>query len=522
MKEKPISETRGDPTDSLVAFRQSGGRAKPWRQPIPLREKLVVGLAAGVLVTTGWCLGGVKLWGQVSLGLLGLAVFLVAQMPLRIGVQELDRWEPLKRLVRFPVFWLGGLFMLYVACQQLNPAWVYHREGSRWWLERVAHIGWLPSGVEAPLRYMNGWRCLIWMGGAWLLVCALATAIQHRRSALFLCWVAVLNATVFAVVGIGFKLSGTRKLLGFVPNEGARSFFGSFYYSNHAGAWLVVGLGTTLGLSLYCWIQAQRKGAKSNPGFFLLMLAFVQLSGLLFSGSRGSVLTGIVLFAVYTGAGFYALARSQVWNRTAASVGILTTVIVAVFGFLVILNSNYEKVHRDMLKGLQNVVSLGEMPLGNERRPRLTSEQTRLLMARATADLWQDAPVLGNGLGAYRHLIVIHQKKYDPIYIHPFTYNQRRNPEGRVLTWRLRYAHTDWLQYLSEVGVAGSSLLVAVVGAWLVLWMRRWRNWTPGHLVWAATFGGLIFYAAVDFILWSPSVYFAFVFLPLLTLKTLR
>lgn len=522
MKGKPISETRGDPADSLEAFRQSGGRAKPWRPPIPLREKLVAGLAAGILVYTGWCLGGMKLWGQVSLGLLGLVVFLVAHLPLRVGAQEIDRWAPLGRLLRFPLFWLGGVFMLYVVCQQLNPAWVYHREGSRWWLERVAHIGWLPSGVEAPLRYMNGWRCLIWMGGAWLLVCALGTAIQHRRSALFLFWVGVLNATVFSVVGIGVKLSGTRKLLGVFPNEGAWGFFGSFYYSNHAGAWMLAGLGMTLGLTLYCWVRAQRRGAKSNPGFFLLLLVFVQVGGLLFSGSRGSVLFGIALFTVFVGAGFFALARYQVWNRTAALIGILVTVIVAGFGSLVIVSSDYERVHRDILEGLQNVVSIGEMPTDTERRPRLTSEQTRLLMARATMDLWEDAPVLGNGLGAYRHLIVVHQKNYDPIYVHPYTYNKRRNPDGRLLTWRLRYAHSDWLQYLSEVGVVGSGLLVGVVGVWLVLFFRRWRSWTAGHLIWGGAFGVLILYAAVDFILWSPSVYFAFVLLPALTLKALR
>lgn len=487
------------------------------RPPISGKEKILVALAVGALLFTGWGLGGMRLWTQWVLGGIGLVLFLVALAPWG-NPPFRGNTTPWGRLFRFPVFWIGGLFLLYCLVQQWNPAWVYQREGSRWWLQAQDPILWLPAGIVAPLEYFSGWRTLIWMGGAFLAVCGLWVGLQSRRSARFLIWVWVLNSTAVAFVGMIFSILGSRKMLGLVSPGRAHEFFANFYYPNHAGAFLLAGLCMTLGLSLHAWVQAQQRGSRSNPGFFLVLLAVVQFAGIFFTGSRGSILLSLVAVGIFAIVGLVALGQHGSFGKFTLWSSGISVILLLAGSFLFFANVDFERIHREMQRAF-NHISLSEE---DQRRELDASLETRQLMARATLDMWEERPWTGHGLGGYRHYIVVHQKNYEPIYVHPLTYNQRRNPEGKTLTWRLTYAHSDWLHFLAEIGILGCALLVLTLVAWAALFFKKATGWTPATWVWLSTLALLVLYAAIEFILWSPSVFWAFCLVPLLTYKSLR
>lgn len=517
-----MSPTRAHPDDRLEAF---GAPAQSWRPPMPTREKLLVVVLALLVVFIGWGLGGIRIWSQVVMGSLGLLAFVVAFAPgpdlRRVPWAE----QPLRRLLVFPVFWLGGLFVLYVLVQQLNPSWEYVREGTRWQLMRLEHIAWLPSGMRTPFETMSGWRCLIWVGGTWLAVCAAWAGLQFRRSAVILMWAAAGSATVMCFVGITFKLSRTRELLGFIDARGARSFFGTFYYANHAGAFLMLQLGLTLALALYSWHRGVLRGAKSNPGVFLVMLALVILTGIYFAESRASLLFSFGLCGVAAVSFLVAFGRQRQLGRGRIVLGSILIGMLTLFGVLVLGQADLERINQRVFNVARSVMDLSREE--EEREFRDSSVEARLKFARPTLDMWAERKTYGFGLGSYQFYIPVHQRNYPDIYLHPWNnrsdaWKERRGFRTDIpLVRRLRFAHTDWLQSLAEVGIAGTAVLMAILLYWWGVLLRALPRWNPGVPVCVAAFIFVFVYAAFEFVFWSPSVYMAFALMPVLALKTL-
>lgn len=517
------SHTRAHPEDSIQAFREGG---KAWRPPIPRREKWVVAVVGLILVFTGWGLGGMRVWTQVVLGLLGFLALAVTVFPGRDLSLRPAGETPWHRLRRFPVFWLGGLLLLYVICQQLNPSWEYIREGTRWRLVRLDYIGWLPSGMITPFIPMNGWRCLIWMGGAWMAVCAVWAGIQYRRSILFLLWLTVCSAALMVVVGVWVRFSGERELLGLFDSRGARSFFGSFYYANHAGAYLLIHFGFCLGLALYSWSQARVTGKKSNPGFFLVMLSLVILVGVYFTESRASILFSLGLAGMAGIVATVEMGRIGDLSRSKVVIFSILMAIVTSFGILLFSQVDLEKINRELEKVVRSVVDLSRYE--EEREARDSSVEARLLFARATLDMWEERKWYGFGLGSYQYYIPVHQKNYPEIYYHPWNnrspeWKERRGfPPDAELTRKLRYAHTDWLQGLAEMGLVGTGIVVVALLSWALLFLKRVRYWNPGVPILLGGFFFVLCYAAFEFIFWSPSVTMSFSLIPVMAYKTLK
>jgi len=59
------------------------------------------------------------------------------------------------KLARFPVFWIGLLFLAYIAIQGFNPAWLYATDGQGWWMTAAQPIAWLPSSVDVPFAAVD-------------------------------------------------------------------------------------------------------------------------------------------------------------------------------------------------------------------------------------------------------------------------------------------------------------------------------------------------------------------------------
>ncbi len=504
---------------------------------MPRREKLVAGVAAVLVIFTGWGLSGIFDWAKITLFVLGCSCFVLAIIPMPAAWDTSRRANeaPWKRLLKFPIFWLGGLYVIYTMIQALNPMYVRIQEGSKHWLQPVNYIEWLPHGIAVPWEKVNMWQAIIFQSGAWLFVCALWIAIQHRRSVLFLVWTSVLSCALMVALAILVHFSGSDRLLWSFPHQGSIGFFGSFYYPNHAGAFLVLNLGLCLGLALFYFHQASNRGAKSSPFLFLISIALLHYAGLWVSDSRGGVLFGTAVIAIFFMVWIASVMASRTLeiNRGSLAGGVFLSVLILCVGLLFGAKLDIVQLNKEVQQVVQDAFGLAHT--GESDRFMEKGSRARFLFMKATVDMWKEEPFTGFGLGSYRFYIGVHQRNYPEIYISQFhTKRQWREQRGfdedAVLTVRLKFAHSDWLQSLAEVGVIGTSILMGILGYWVIVMVKRiffppshkLETGRAGQMVWGATFGVLFFYAAVEFVFWSPSVYYAFVLIPVVTLKSLR
>ena len=133
-------------------------------------------------------------WGQTPLLLaLGTVIFLA----LLTGFARSSGAR--RRLLRFPLFWLGLFLFAWITCQSLNPWGKVIQRDLYWHIIPQDHITWLPSGLNAPFSSseepggMNGWRQLLILIGPWALLCALRISIEKRRIFAWLIVSAVVN-----------------------------------------------------------------------------------------------------------------------------------------------------------------------------------------------------------------------------------------------------------------------------------------------------------------------------------------
>ena len=130
------------------------------RPPLHPQEKWFLGIVLVQLIFMPWAFGTMHVWSQVlalGLGVLGFGVALWprtysgdfaisfdsqhhgqnAKHTAQGVAYRLSAWP---RLVRFPLFWLGGVLLGYIGLQAMNPSWIWERNATIWWLRRVTDL----------------------------------------------------------------------------------------------------------------------------------------------------------------------------------------------------------------------------------------------------------------------------------------------------------------------------------------------------------------------------------------------
>ena len=187
------------------------------------RELAVFCTGSLTLAFTAWGLSGVRLWSLHALLVGGMLTFLLATIPLPGPWNGTDgqhgNMQNLKRLFRFPVFWLSLAFLLYLLIQGLNPNWIQMQDERGWWLEELESIRWLPSSVSANYKTMNAFRVLASFGAAYLLVCGLWVGLQRRVSVVLSLWIFLLSGvgSVWPVIRLRSLLNCLHKTLDGTP-----------------------------------------------------------------------------------------------------------------------------------------------------------------------------------------------------------------------------------------------------------------------------------------------------------------
>jgi O-antigen ligase len=451
-------------------------RAPKHRLPLHPLERAVLAAVAIHLCFLPWALGTMHVWSQVTslvLAAIGLLLALIPRTysgdlaPPVSGIQfpvvgpastghrpppTAFRLNPLPRLVRFPLFWLGLALLAYIAVQGFNPSWVWERNATTWWLRRVNDIPWLPTSIDTPFERFNLWRQFIIYASAWLTICTVWIGFTRRRSLQLLLTILLGNAMLLAVLGFAQRFVASSKFLFFMEWPIGHTAFASFIYRNHAGAYFALMTLIAVSLAIWTFTQGERGGRKSTPAGVLFFSAVFLTAAVFFSLSRGASL--ILMIAWLAVALWFWLSQRRSPAAGGTHRGVYAAVVLlflGVIGFTVrevdfssvqsrfdSLAKNYENVHVESVQARLQAYAAASIMLG---------------------DYWQR----GVGSGGFRYLFPEYIKKHPDVYA------------GGRMFWE--HAHNDWLQVPIELGAGGTALLLLGAGWWLLVFYRNRVVW---------------------------------------------
>ncbi|MBK8475182.1 MAG: O-antigen ligase family protein [Opitutaceae bacterium] len=478
------SQPKAKPISLVESF-----RTRSHQLELHPQEKWVLGWVTLHLCFLPWALGTMHLWSQcTSLGL-ALIGFIVAARPRTYETHQTSGTpvsvRPLRRLWRFPLFWAGLLVLLYIAIQGLNPAWRYRSNASYWWLEPVAHLAWLPSGMEVPFATAGPWRALLIHASLWLTACTVWIGFMRRLSFRLLFTFLVVNGVLLSLLGLAQQVTHATGIFWLVPVR-TQSFVASFIYRNHAGAYLNLMLALGAGLAWWYYTRGNRRLDKSSPAGVFTFAAIIIGLMVLFTFSRGAILL-LLSFVVLAGLSFFwAQFRQPAHERRGA---VILGLLLLLAGFV---GTGLASLRvEDVWKRFEGMIV-----------DPVASARDRTEAHAAAVEMLAAQPAYGWGAGCFRFGFPFH------VYRHPEIYysgtDQRKYWE---------HAHNDLLEYPIELGVVGSLLLAAPLGwlAWALLRRRCWAN--PLALLSVLGCGFTLVHARMDFVFQNPAILLTWVVL---------
>jgi O-antigen ligase len=393
-----------------------------------LAQLLLCGLAGGLLLVPPWLFGGNGAAGYAWIVWTG-----------RACVLPLGLWIAARGLKREP---LGAGFWLAVFCWSLLASQVVASLFNRSsvlqapWLgdgfERLPHLAALPSTAFRPATEIEGW---LWLSLGLIALTARCVGLSDRAGAALLALLAG-NATVLAIVGLPFKFSGEKLILGHWPAP-EWYFYATFLYHNHWCAFAVLAIAALAGL------VTRHHAVRTR---FLLALCAGIIAG---SAFLSVSLLGTLTIVVLAGALCVDFIRHR--PPTPSYRPRFSYFLAAACGVILMLVT---------AKGVAQVV---QRPGGQRTWSRILGDNPFYLresLAEDTLQMVVDKPWFGWGLGAYPAAFRFYQRPETRIV----------HNEGRITLYE--HAHDDWLERLAELGGVGLCLLIAPG----VFWIYRARS----------------------------------------------
>lgn len=453
----------------------------------------MLGLVAVNLLFMPWALGAMHLPAQIASAVLAVAAFAVGLVPRTYSADESGRdpfrLVPWRRLLRFPVFWLGLALMAYVALQGCNPVWTYTTDGKVFWMTRITGADWLPPGVRVPFEKWGPWRVWMVFGSAWLTACAVWIGFTRRRSLQILVGALAANGLLVALLGVAQRMTRTNLIYWNLDFPGAMTF-ASFVYKNHGAGYLLLPLAAACALAGWFYLRGLRRLEKSNPSGVLAFAATFLAVAIVTSYARGATLTMLAyLLACIAGFVAHQLSLPKEHRKTT-----ILVVMLIVFGYF--LDTG--------LQALRAGEAWERMKSGLTRQD--VSWESREWASAATWRMAKDHPLTGTGAGSFPYVFPLYQQQ------------DKRLGSGQMF-WQ--QAHNDLLQFPAELGAVGCVLILAMVLWWLVqlvrsyFWLNAFSVCLTGGLL------ALLAYSWFDFPFQCPAILITWCVLwPVVTLWT--
>ncbi len=440
-----------------------------------LREQLVLIHVALVALATSWLLGGIgpRLEWLIAALTAPACYFLFAEARTRLRSRDHPGF---RRLLRWSAP-LAALFV-FVVISALNPshqpAFLY----DTYVLRPVAHVDWLPASAR-PLASLRVLACL---GGLAATGLTLAFCVHSRKALFRLLLLLVFNTLALAILGTLQRQSGAVGPYFGLVHSANPTWFATFLYHNHWGAFAVLSTASTLGLLFHSVRYPSESGWLYGPVPLLALTTVLVSATAPLSSSRSATLL-MALLALAAGAaslGHHLRTRHRNRYHTPRAplfAGVLALLIL--LGGLVFFQS------RDVIQQrfAQTVEQLSALRSS-------TDSYTRTELYADTWRMAADQPVFGWGLDSYGAIFL--------------NYSRFRPGPDRLMN-TFEDAHSDWLQSLAEIGFIGTGLLLlcALIPFAETFRLRRLTALPGGLLTGCAL---IALYAWVEFPFANPAV----------------
>jgi O-antigen ligase len=372
-----------------------------------------------ILVGTSFALGGVQ---PIAYSLAEILVFLIVVLFLwnqkrqgRISL-SLPVWPP--------------LFVLWVALQLIPLPHSFLSAVSpadrltRAWLAPIPHVStWGTLSINPAATLLGFFKVLAYLG---VFVIAIHLFDSARRKSTIVTALIALGCFE-AGYGILQYLLGWNKIFGYANPYDSWVAFGTYINRNHLAGLMDLTFPFAFAAAFYSyqlWSDPRRRAAPTRSGgesplgfriVFYLFLAVIMVTGVVFSNSRGGILSvsfALIALSVLT----LLKIRRRSWGLVIAGLVTLAVAFSLWIGIGAIL-------HRFV----------------NMSQAEYEGTLTRSMMWSDTVRLFRHNPILGTGLGTYEDAL------------RPF--------QAHLVNLTIDHAHNDYLELASETGLIGAFLL---------------------------------------------------------------
>lgn len=412
----------------------------PRPHPPTALEIAVAAHLAVFIIGVSWAFGGNADWVRTPISAWGSLGILLALAPM---AGRCLRNRALSGTL--PWIWPVVALNVLVAASCLTPGFRYLTFRDQTLIMPVRVDWWIPSATRAGLALRS-----LWLFDCIYFSCLnIALSVGHRRIIRFVLAVAVANALALSVFGTVQKLVGSTGIYFGSVRAPHELFFASFVYDNHWGAFTILMAGVCIGLALRYAHGTRGEGFFHGPAPAGIVAAALLAITIPLSGSRAcTVLLGILLAV--------ALARG----------------IPRISGALRLSGATPAGAIAAMTVAAAIAIAGAWMVAGDviQARTSKTKEQVAAMWAQGGIgsrsvlyhDTWRMARqriLFGWGMGSYPVVFSLYNSQESKIDRLPVIYHD---------------AHSDWLQSVAELGLAGTALIGAAV-ALPALAVRRMR-----------------------------------------------
>jgi len=387
-----------------------------------------------------WAFGGnadwvrtpISIWG--SLGIL-LALASMADRRLR------DCTAPGTLPWVWPVVILNGL----VAAACLTPGFRQLVFRNEILIMPVRVDWWRPSATRAGVALHS-----LWLFDAIYFSCLnLALSVGRRRIIRIVLAAAVGNALALSVFGTVQKLVGSAGIYFGSVRSPHELFFASFVYDNHWGAFIILMIGACIGLTLRYAPGSRGEGFFHGPALGGIVAASLLAISIPFSGSRAcTVLLGILLVVALV-RGVPRIARALRLSGATPAGALAAMAVAALLAVAGVWMVAGDVIQARTSKTREQIATMWAHG-GIGSRSVLYQDTWRMARQRI---------LFGWGMGSFPIVFGLYNSQESKIDRLPVIYHD---------------AHSDWLQSVAELGLAGTALIGAAV-ALPALAVRRMR-----------------------------------------------
>jgi O-antigen ligase len=412
-------------------------------------ERAVAVHVSVFIISVSWAFGGNADWVRTPISAWGTLGIILT---LAISVGRRSQSHPVAGILAWawPVLVLNAIVL--ASCLTPGFHMVTFRDERLFMPTRVAW--WIPSATRSGVAT----RALWLFDGIYFSCLNIAVAVRHRSTIRLILAIAVGNALALSVFGIVQKLLGSTGIYFGSVASPQPQFFASFVYDNHWGAFAIMMIGACIGLALRYAYGARGEGFFKGPAFTGLVAAAVMAVSIPFSGSRACTLLLAIMLGIAIVHGIPKVSRALRHSGVSTAgllLGIAAFAVLAIGGAWMVAGDVIEaraQITREQVAEMWTKRSIG----------------SRTILYSDTIRMARERPLFGWGMGSYPVVFGVFNTQESKIDRLPVVYHD---------------AHSDWLQSLAELGLAGTALIGAAVTLPALVLRRSRVSYMPYFLL---------------------------------------